>query len=306
MPRALIVRDSRPACHTEPIQPISMSTRLGIRWTIGNVSQEGFEALHLSVWGLWRVFKSEADYLVCTNGISPETILECTGPMPPGIHFQDTSNSLPDCLHDFLDAGMAEGTAWKFAPLRAFPHQFELCLDNDCILWRLPMVIEQWLSSPASEQQCLIAEDVVRAFGQFSYLCGAAPRNSGIRGFPPKWNFEAALSQVLQLNPVVLQSELDEQGLYTAAVSLHQPPKVVGLRDVSICSPFPPHLQQLGHCGAHFCGINAKTIPWTYEGRPAVEWTRQNWEMFRPDLYRRIQAPRAREPFLWRETKVWP
>jgi len=266
-----------------------MRARIGIRWTVGNVSREGFEALHLSIWGAWQLFGTAADYLVCTNGIVPASARELTGKLPAEVIFQDHSAALPDFLAAFIDPGMAEGVAWKFAPLRAFPHHFELALDNDCILWNLPEAIHHWLQEPA--KRCLLAEDVVPAFGQFAPVCGPQPRNSGIRGFPPEWDFEKALRQVLVENPVTMRSELDEQGLFTAAVSREQTPLVVSLEEVSICSPFPPHLTQLGRCGAHFCGINAKAIPWSHEGRPATECLRENWQRFRPDIQQRVERP---------------
>ena len=43
-----------------------MQTRpVGIRWTIGNVSTRGFEALRLSIWGAWKAFGPDAIYVVC-------------------------------------------------------------------------------------------------------------------------------------------------------------------------------------------------------------------------------------------------
>src|SRR5574338_1333205 len=31
-------------------------TRLAVRWTVGDVSDEGFTALQLSIWGAWKAF----------------------------------------------------------------------------------------------------------------------------------------------------------------------------------------------------------------------------------------------------------
>ncbi len=39
--------------------------RLGIRWTIGNVSMAGFDALRLSIVGAARCFGASAEYAVC-------------------------------------------------------------------------------------------------------------------------------------------------------------------------------------------------------------------------------------------------
>ena len=92
---------------------------------------------------------------------------------------------------------------------------------------------------------------------------------------------------MLRQNPVLLESELDEQGLQIAALSLDKPPLVVTLEEVTICSPFHPHIPHLGRCGAHFVGINARHIPWSYYGQPATE-LRQHWQEHRAELYRRV------------------
>ena len=102
---------------------------------------------------------------------------------------------------------MADGVGWKFAPLRFFPSDYhELALDNDCILWELPPSLAEWLNR--DDATCLAA-DVVPAFGKFSHLCGPEPRNTGIRGLPPGFDFETALREVLAENPIVMDWELD-------------------------------------------------------------------------------------------------
>jgi hypothetical protein len=54
---------------------------------------------------------------------------------------------------------------------------------------------------------------------------------------------------------------------------------------VTICGPFPPHVQRLGRCGAHFVGLNAKRLTWSYQGRPGDAYVRENWQRMRPQLY---------------------
>lgn len=89
-----------------------------------------------------------------------------------------------------------------------------------------------------------------------------------------------------------LVSELDEQGLEIAALSRARPPLVVTLNEVAICSPFPPHLQRLGSCGAHFVGLNMKRPrPW-YDQR-ALDRIGENWESYRVQLYAAVGLPGA-------------
>jgi hypothetical protein len=173
--------------------------------------------------------------------------------------------------------------AWKLAPPRLFPKRWEIALDNDCILWELPGGVRAWLAQQ-DERRCLLAEDAAALYGRFAAYCGSSPRNAGIRGLPPGYPLEDALAWLLEQVPATLVSELDEQGLQVAAVSMHGEPAVVSIDDVSVCSPFPPHLPNLGRCGAHFCGLNARHFTWQFEGRFAEEWLDEHWRQHLPAL----------------------
>jgi hypothetical protein len=206
------------------------------------------------------------------------------------VDWREAPREPPEVLRRHLDAAMAEGVAWKFAPLSAFDDRAELALDNDVILWETPTAVRRWLDGDGER---LIAEDVAPGHGAFAALCGDEPRNSGIRGTPEGFDLAAALGRVLALAPAQLGSELDEQGLQVAALSLDGPPLVVRTEEVSICSPFWPHQPGIGRCGAHFVGLNAKRLPWRYYDRPATAVRIEHWESWRPELYARVGAPLA-------------
>lgn len=261
-----------------------------IRWTIGNVSPEGFAALQLSIWGAWHVFGADARYAVCYNSIALDRARELTRSIPPAVEWIDCNELLPQWMRAHLDVGMAEGVGWKLAPVRLFPDCYEIALDNDCILWAMPEALRSALS--ADHAVCVLAEDVKAYFGQFSDVCGDAPRNSGIRGTPARFDLEATLRNLLQSRACVLRTETDEQGLQVAAVSSLGPPLVVQTSEVTICSPFPPHVPHLGTCGAHFVGLNARELPWSYDGRPASEVRREHWHRLQ-DAIREKVAPES-------------
>lgn len=276
--------------------------KIGIRWTIGDVSEEGFEALRLSVWGAYRAFGEEAAYAICLNTVPVAIASLRTGALPHACTWHETTQAIPRSLAPYLDRGMAQGAAWKLAPLRFFTDCYELSLDNDCILWGVPEAVQRWLSS--SDGRCLLAEDVRAYFGQFTDACGHAPRNAGIRGLPPDFDLERAMLDVLQAYEVKLSSEVDEQGLQVAAVSRARPPEVVPLTDVTICSPFPPHLRDLGRCGAHFCGLNARDLGWRLDGRPASSYVRHHWRGHRSELYARVGLGSPQEEMLMRARRA--
>jgi hypothetical protein len=172
-----------------------MSTpALGFRWTIGNVSDAGFEALRLSICGAWRLFGDDALYGVCVNGLSTNDARQRAGPLCSAVQWH-CSGCLPRCLEPYLGEDMAEGVAWKLAPLRLFPERYEVAFDNDCILWEVPAAVQAWLDEP--RPRCLIAADDILAHGAFTDMTRHEPRNTGIRGLPPHYDLEAALHAVL-------------------------------------------------------------------------------------------------------------
>lgn len=262
-----------------------MKRRVGVRWTIGDVSPLGFEALRLSIRGARRLFGEDAAYAVVVNSLSLEEARARTGSVPDGVAWQ-VAGGFPDRLRRWFDDGMAEGVAWKFAPPRCFPDRYEVSLDNDCILWDMPGAMAAWLEE--SEPRCLIAADVELAHGAFTGMTRPDPRNAGIRGLPPGHDLEKALLTVLETHAAPLTSELDEQGLQVVALDLGRPAHVVSTAEVSICSPLWPKRPILGRAGAHFVGLNSRDLPWNYYDRPASEWVAENWANHRPELERRV------------------
>ncbi len=262
--------------------------QVGVRWTIGDVSENGWQALRLSIAGARRLFGPSATYAVCVNSVAIDAARTRVGDIADEVRWLSVSrDDIPMALRACLDEGMAEGVAWKLAPLRVFPDRWELSLDNDCILWDLPDGMRRWLDR-ADTRQCLLAEDARALYGQFARFCGPEPRNAGLRGLPPGYPLEDALTRLLAEVPSSLVSELDEQGLQVAATSMLARPEVVSIDDVTICSPFPPHRTDLGRCGAHFCGLNARHFPWQLDGRYAEEWIEEHWQRHLPRLCQQV------------------
>lgn len=275
---------------------MSARREIGIRWTIGDVAEPGYEALRLAVWGALRLFGEGAAYTVCVNSVPLAEARARAGDLPPELEWREASGTLPAWVLPHVDReNMVEGKAWKFDPLQVYPDRWEISFDNDCILWEMPDSIRAWLEE-GSADRCLIAADVTPAHGAFARWTGPEPRNSGIRGIPPGFPFEEQMRALLRESGVVMTSELDEQGLQVAAASRVRPPVVVPVKEVAITSPFPPHLPTLGRSGAHFVGLNEKRLPWEFYGRPATECVREHWARHRAELYRRVGIEPPSEP----------
>lgn len=263
-------------------------TKLGVRWTVGNVSSRGWEALRLSLHCAFRLFGPEAGYAVCVNTIPLAEARERTGAAPSSVAWHAvTPADIPTELRPHLDPAMAEGVGWKLVPLRVFPDAHELSLDNDCLLWAMPPALREFL---ARTDAALMAEDVERCLGRFDAAPVPGMINSGIRGLPPGFDLLRAFQSILGEPPFAserLTSELDEQGLQAAALHRAGPCLRVTTEEVSICSPFWPRNPELGSCGAHFVGLNSKHLPWNYYDEPGDLVRRRHWDRHRPELYRR-------------------
>jgi hypothetical protein len=259
-----------------------MRARLLVRWTIGDVSLCGFEALRLSVHGAWRLFGNAARYVVCVNTVAATRAAEALGDVPAPLEWRAVGrNDIPTFLRHHIDEGFAEGVAWKFAPLSLDTGLPELALDNDCVLWSMPDAIIHWVRE---RDVCVIAEDVRPCYGQFAHLCGDTALNSGIRATPGRFDLGGRLRAVLHETPIMLRSELGEQGLQVAALRRSTGLLVVRLDEVSVCSPFSPHQSAPGICGVHFVGLNSHGLPWRYFDRPATECVREHWVKWRDDI----------------------
>lgn len=268
-----------------------MSARIGVRWTVSDVSSRGWEALRLSVWCAWRMFGPEAGYIICVNSVALAEAHRRTGDLPAGVSWRVVERAeAPAWLEQRLDREMAEGVGWKLLPAQVFPSRWELALDNDCIVWAMPAGMQEFLER---DDATLMAEDVDRCLGQFDAMAPAGHLNSGIRGLPPGFALEAELQEVLRAagDGILLRSELDEQGLQAATLGRARTMLRVRTDEVSICSPFWPRQPDLGSCGAHFVGLNSKAIPWNYYDRPGLEVRQEHWDRHRAELYRRAGLP---------------
>ncbi|MDB4963304.1 MAG: hypothetical protein JWP01_3303 [Myxococcales bacterium] len=259
---------------------------LALRWTIGDVRTRGFAALQASITGARRLFGAGARYRVYVNSIDVDEARRRTGDVPEEVEWLEAPRVVPECLSRALDPRMAEGVAWKLLPLHAFPDDHELSLDNDVILWDVPRAIREWLDG---KTDFVLAADVRASFGKFAPLCGERPLNSGIRGVPPGFALEKAFEEILRAHSGLLVSELDEQGLQCAVVLASGKVGVIELDEVTICSPFPPHLEHLGNAGAHFVGLNTRVLGFQFNGRPAEDVRAAHWDALSGEINRRIR-----------------
>jgi hypothetical protein len=82
-----------------------------------------------------------------------------------------------------------------------------------------------------------------------------------------------------------------------AALLAAGPVAIVGLDEVTICSPFPPHLPHLGRAGAHFVGLNTRRLGFQFDGRDAETVRAEHWDGHAAEVARRVGlCDRRRRP----------
>ena|SRR6267142_1384392 len=74
-----------------------MECSVGVRWTVGDVSPQGFEALRLSILGAWRLFGSKANYAVCFNSVVLESLRVRVA--ETGCHIQQNPRVQPHLIY---------------------------------------------------------------------------------------------------------------------------------------------------------------------------------------------------------------
>jgi hypothetical protein len=66
-----------------PVDSLAKRPGIGVRWTIGDVSEDGWQTLRLSVLRAFRVFGSNAAYAVSVNSVPlPEARWRVGGVLP--------------------------------------------------------------------------------------------------------------------------------------------------------------------------------------------------------------------------------
>lgn len=96
--------------------------RLVVRWTAGDVSPYGFEALSASVRAACARFGGEADYVICVNSVSGDEAKRRLDRLPANVIWRPMSKRhVSNWIRNFVDPALAEELAWKFAPVRIRP-----------------------------------------------------------------------------------------------------------------------------------------------------------------------------------------
>ena len=223
------------------------------RWTIGEVSEVGWEIFSESVRQAVKVYP-EFDFVICHNNLSLEEVIFLKKWGVP-LHSQKFEYPFQYCEKNQTDY------SWKLVPPRLRMDAHELWVDNDLVIRDRIPEIDQWLVSQTT--MISASKEVISRYGRFTdsidpwIKCCA-----GFFGLPPGFDLEARINE-LCMEPLV---NYDEQGLVTKIVTGTTGWIEVDFENLKMLGSWNPERIGMPHRlppGVHFVGSNrAKTKEW--------------------------------------------
>lgn len=210
-----------------------------IRWTLGNVSDDGMDMLKESI-SLCKRYYPNADLVVCHNSIPKSRLAG----LDVELHEQTHT---PDMEYP------PRAEMWKMYPARMRPESHELVLDNDLLILRPPQEIKEFFES----NKTLMLRGRARAYGRYDHLVPQPHAiNSGLYGMPPGFDLATRIMVACANDKVREWTDwCDDQGVIAFALFQHDhiiiEPEVILNYFPEYTFPLPPNLY-----GVHFQGAN--------------------------------------------------
>ena len=210
-----------------------------VRWTIGPVSDSGFQSLGLSITSFLH-FYPHVEPIVCFN-CQPDKISW----LPDHILRYDQSRHQDDEIKPI-------GVAWKLYPPRLAPERHELFIDNDVVFLEPIPEIDQFFNGDIT----LLLQGLSRNYGRYEkHVPPGYCINSGIFGCPPGFNLNKYVKFfggiAWEENVANRSKTFDEQGI--VALALLQYKKFAIIPDTSVTNC---EMKLINGKGLHFVGVN--------------------------------------------------
>jgi hypothetical protein len=212
-----------------------------VRWTIGNVSDEGVECLRLSVSNFIKFYDYQYDYYICHNQIDPAR-LKWTNAFKINLLNQD------EYVNSLIIPPLNNHPCWKLYPPRIKLDSHELFVDNDVLIYK-NIDIEKLF-----DLSFFISEGLERSYGFFDPMIDPSfPKiNTGFFSIPPSFDFKLHLNYLISHYDLKWKNHFDEQGL-VAKIFSSKEFKLIPIQDINVSfdNPFK------GKFGMHFIGLNS-------------------------------------------------
>lgn len=214
-----------------------------IRWTIGDVSEQGFNALNISIRNWKKLYEDQFDIFVCYNNISIKKIEHIKG-----VEFINQEDYKDSLIIPPLDGN----PSWKLYPPRLKKECYEIFIDNDLIFSKRMPLIDDFLK----DKFFFITEGLKRGFGFFDNLVKNKNNlNSGLFGLTPFYDFKKELETSIKETGFEKWNDFfDEQGCVAYTIN-KQNYKMISLLQIGLCNERSPGYTE-GEYGTHFVRIN--------------------------------------------------
>lgn len=163
----------------------------------------------------WAAFAGSARMAVSVHSVPVACVRERVGFRAQATWLQ-VDRDLPVFVRRHVETTMAEGFAWRFAPLRVFPGLCEVTLATGCAVAPFARHLGRWATAPG-QRRCVMARGRGGADGVLT-----------LRGVPASFDVEVALSESL-CGMGLLQTAEDVAEVEVAMLSAGEPPIVLGV-----------------------------------------------------------------------------
>lgn len=212
-----------------------------VRWTIGNVSSEGFECLEKSVSNFIKLYGDQFDYFICYNNIKEEKLKWS----------RDLKINLIN-QHDHIDSinitPVGHNPCWKLYPPRINKNAYEIFIDNDLILHK-KINLDKFIE----KNVFFITQALKKNYGSLDEkITSDNYYNTGFFGLPKNFDFKKHINKLIKKYKIDLNSDhFEEQGV-VAHIFHKNNPEIILLGDIYVS--FEDY--QMGKYGLHFVGLN--------------------------------------------------
>lgn len=212
----------------------------------------GIECLGKAVSEFRRVYKDEFTYAICYNDMPHHKVRALRNFGIPVINKADYVHELPF---------KPSGPLWTLIPTRLNPLGYEICMDNDIIIYdRLPQ-IDEWLKQDAVIYTLSFhIDDKPCNYAQFDrFVKKGRCINTGFFGLPPKVDLRKHIHDLIKKIGQFKPHHHSFQGIVAALLS-HYPKQIqINKKAINICRSERTTLRFfMGKYGTHFIHINYK------------------------------------------------
>jgi hypothetical protein len=173
-----------------------------IRWTIGNVCQDGIDILKYSINSIKKNYPN-FERVVCFNNINKEKLTHLNAELFQQYHTDD----IEYCPKNEL---------WKLYPPRLDKEAHEIVIDNDLIIFSRIKEIDFFVKN----NYTLMLRGRGRAFGRYDHKVPQPHAiNGGLYGMPPYFDFAAKIKECCKDDKIrAWFDRSDDQGVIAYAL----------------------------------------------------------------------------------------